>query len=1585
MAARDEAQADVEVDTLVVSARRLRWRAPELALVLSERAAALAGARRDEAERLRAEALAVSALNRLGRGMQVVDRTVRVLRAAEAAGQPEVGWEVRVELAANAKAARVPMTGFALLRPVLAAEGVPNALRATALMRATECLVGLGRSQPISDALDESDRRYAAAEELDGDTRLLLRGQLHAVIAAHQRRWGDLAGAIAAARDGLALLDQVRDRDTDSGEVLGRLVLELVCALMDSDEVGEASRAAEPMLDRPVRAPFAASAGWLRLALATRVHLPAGRLEVAQALLRDTVDSATRHQLDDLLTEALLAVAHVHETRGELSEALAHLRSAHAAERRQARIMFGVRARLAEGFVANGREVGTAVPDQLAALLRPGDASQPHATATTEPATSLAGAPTSIAEPVVPPWSAEPAEPTGFGAPEDSPGIAAAAEPQLAEPSERSRPTEPAEAAEDAGPRIADVPEPEAAAAVAEWSWTSVESEEASGGDLADGETPPAAPRRTSSLRRIGQGSRGEGRRRTRRPADERGDGLSTAWAQAADRWRLHRLPGTSPSTTSEAGADAPGIGEAAELSALGRISGAGTQQPGSAGEIDEPPAVEPGAVEPGGADPTGAKAAAGESAAADSTADTVTGGATSGMTGGAADRLGDGGLDGVAEAEAAGGEDPPGGRRRADDRGRHPRHGTDRPTGLDVLAAAGVTPIPGTGGRRRAADPEEDTDAGGAAPSAGEDQTAEPPGGPADDPLGAPADTDTGADPAASALLPAPEFHPLSALAAEPDTPHHPGLQDEPADDQDPSGVHGGSGTAPTADRVTGGAQREHGGPAAGEHGRETDRPVPRLVSPVDPEPAMVWCPDAAPLPAFVEDPRWSRAVDRSTEARIPEPGPEPDLPDPDRPEPHRPEPRRPEPEREPSKPPPLPDPLPPEPGPDAIPPVPEPDERPHDPEPPPPEPPQQPDAGPERRTAAGHRAGSEPAAFSDHGAEQPTPAGRWADREPGALADPGSDARAGSPDRRGDGGTGTAAEGAEPGRVRAGTRADTRGGFIGVVELPAERVPTDESDDTPAVADDATGARASGRPRRKSSFRFGDPESRESRRRVNAALAELLAEALVAYETGRRGEAPPEEQPAGDARPDGGWAESGADNPDHRADQVDHLAAWAERATAGEAFSYSTSGYPTSGRRATGHGPTDDDLTGHEPIHEPSPEPGGYSVAPGYAAGDATAHSLPADEPVSDEPGGIGTTGRDPVGAEPGGSGRTGLEFAGRGPMSPEPGRSDLTGLEPAASGLTGPDFAGPDLLADDLAGSDLIGHEPAGHEPAGYRAGGDRTGDGSEPTGYGGTAPQPADTDDRADPGDHTGSEGDEPAQAGRSAAQTGDGRPPSGGRSRRGGEGTVSVADLLEGLGVDTSRAARGRASRAARRRSADGGTDQEAPAGRHATGSGVRDTAAADPAETPRATRGRHSAEYFRSAWQDGGADRARQDGGATGYPGDESAEPGPTDRYGRPRRLTAVSGGRPWEEDTGPIRFGFPEDDGDLSTTDKYSLDQYSVTAEETSFADWSRPVTNPPASRPDGGGWTPASPGLMGHAGDEPGWGPGDAGYSRL
>ncbi|MCP2259742.1 diguanylate cyclase (GGDEF) domain-containing protein [Streptoalloteichus tenebrarius] len=357
MAARGGAPTEDGAGELFEPAWRLRWRAPELALVLGERAARTAAVRRDESTRLRSELLVVFVLNRLGRGVAAAERAVAALRPAEVGDDPELAWSLRVELAQAARAAGAPLTGFAVLRPVLEASGVPDAVRASALVQFAACLAHLGRGQELAESLAEADRLYESDTRLDGDVRLLSRGMVRAVTAAHHRRWGDLTAAVAAAREGLSLLGDLRDPANDGGHVSARLTLELVCASLDADRPEEAVEAARPVLERPVRAPGAESSGWLRVALATRSFLPAGELDAARDLLHDAADLAARHQLDQLRAEALVALSSVHEQGEELAEALSCLRDAYTAERRRQRAVHGVRVRLAEEFAAARREV----------------------------------------------------------------------------------------------------------------------------------------------------------------------------------------------------------------------------------------------------------------------------------------------------------------------------------------------------------------------------------------------------------------------------------------------------------------------------------------------------------------------------------------------------------------------------------------------------------------------------------------------------------------------------------------------------------------------------------------------------------------------------------------------------------------------------------------------------------------------------------------------------------------------------------------------------------------------------------------------------------------------------------------------------------------------------------------------------------------------------------------------------------------------------------------------------------------------------------------------------------------------------
>lgn len=335
---------------LLEPAWRLRWRAPELSLVLAERAGQLADARGDAAARVHADAVAVHALNQLGRCVPATGRAVDTLRAAENSGADELGWWLRVDLAGCARVVGAPQVGFALIRPVLAAEDVPPAVRADALLRLVDCLAHVGPAPELDRAAREADRLYADDAVPDGDLSALRRARLAAIVSGTQRRWGDHSAAERRARLGLELLAGLRDPSADSGQLSAALTVELVLTLLDTDRPGRAAKLADSALAGPVRAPSAASAGWLRIAVATRLHLPAGRPGIATDLLQEAADLGERHSVDAVRAEGLLALAQIHEAAGEFVDALRCMRAGFAAERRWRWAVHSARLLFAEAF-----------------------------------------------------------------------------------------------------------------------------------------------------------------------------------------------------------------------------------------------------------------------------------------------------------------------------------------------------------------------------------------------------------------------------------------------------------------------------------------------------------------------------------------------------------------------------------------------------------------------------------------------------------------------------------------------------------------------------------------------------------------------------------------------------------------------------------------------------------------------------------------------------------------------------------------------------------------------------------------------------------------------------------------------------------------------------------------------------------------------------------------------------------------------------------------------------------------------------------------------------------------------------------
>ncbi|MEV7097626.1 hypothetical protein AB0M80_32720 [Amycolatopsis sp. NPDC051045] len=325
------------VGRLIERADALHLRAPELALVLGERAAALSEAAGADEQWIRAESLVVSSRVRLGMRPGSAGRAVAALRAAEHAGYGDIAARLRIDLAVCARSLGVPLTGLAALRPVLTDPVVSPVHRAAALCHLVGCLGRLGRKSELDRVLVEADKLVVGDDSLGADTQLLVRALLRVGTAAHRRRHGDLTAAADAARTGLGFLEKLDNPADDGGLVRIRLVLLLVSTLLDRGDTEMAYEIAEPVLAEPVRAAGVAPMGWLRLAVATRIHLPAGSGEAAIELVREAVASTDRHGLPAITARLWLELAQLQERFGQAEEAIACLYRSRAAEQLHAR------------------------------------------------------------------------------------------------------------------------------------------------------------------------------------------------------------------------------------------------------------------------------------------------------------------------------------------------------------------------------------------------------------------------------------------------------------------------------------------------------------------------------------------------------------------------------------------------------------------------------------------------------------------------------------------------------------------------------------------------------------------------------------------------------------------------------------------------------------------------------------------------------------------------------------------------------------------------------------------------------------------------------------------------------------------------------------------------------------------------------------------------------------------------------------------------------------------------------------------------------------------------------------------------
>ncbi|GAB3544400.1 tetratricopeptide (TPR) repeat protein [Actinopolyspora lacussalsi] len=335
---------------LLESARQLRWRVPELALLFANRATAAARQAGDTEQRLRAEAIALFAENRLGRSVTATERALGAFRDAERAGSAEPLGDLRVELACCARGSGSPDVALRVLHPLLELERVPARLRAHALVELCGALPMHRRAAERVEALDEADRLYAAESTEDQDTTRLLRARVAGARAAHYRGNGEFALAIESATAGLDFLERLGDPAADSGEVRAGLVLEQAQSLLDLGKHAEALRCASEIVRQPLRAAAAAPVGWLRLAVATRVYVPSGQHSAAFESLREALDGGRRHELFDLQAAVLNTLSALHEKASDLPEALRCVRDAYSADHHWRRTVERARLRLLEEF-----------------------------------------------------------------------------------------------------------------------------------------------------------------------------------------------------------------------------------------------------------------------------------------------------------------------------------------------------------------------------------------------------------------------------------------------------------------------------------------------------------------------------------------------------------------------------------------------------------------------------------------------------------------------------------------------------------------------------------------------------------------------------------------------------------------------------------------------------------------------------------------------------------------------------------------------------------------------------------------------------------------------------------------------------------------------------------------------------------------------------------------------------------------------------------------------------------------------------------------------------------------------------------
>lgn len=341
-------RADVAVDgpaalPLVRAAAALRWTRPDLTATLAELAL---GSAPDAETWVAAAGWLLHGRAALGDGRDAASALLDGLArwgdvAAVVMRGPE-GRRLRVELAGLARRIGEASVARTLLASVPGADEADPELRADALTELARCAID-DAPESIDDALSVAEEAWRAVGCAPGVASVTL------MRAARSRRAARADAAAAEAVDGLATVN-VRGRRagaTAADHVAAALTAEWIAALVDGDRLDEARGEGLAAANRlvAIARPCRQVAG-LRLAIA-RLTAVEESPDAVLAALEPAAQAAADSDVPELESACRSMLGELHEAGGRLDAAVAALRGAMTADRRDRDRAAHLRAQLA--------------------------------------------------------------------------------------------------------------------------------------------------------------------------------------------------------------------------------------------------------------------------------------------------------------------------------------------------------------------------------------------------------------------------------------------------------------------------------------------------------------------------------------------------------------------------------------------------------------------------------------------------------------------------------------------------------------------------------------------------------------------------------------------------------------------------------------------------------------------------------------------------------------------------------------------------------------------------------------------------------------------------------------------------------------------------------------------------------------------------------------------------------------------------------------------------------------------------------------------------------------------------------------